>query len=92
MRLAGFALTHSQTGAVVMQNPEKPSAARRRPHSSSLKEHVSLDAQLDSLNDQAERCRRLAGSTYDREISSILGDMAEDYERSARALSRKRAS
>ncbi|HLO19232.1 MAG TPA: hypothetical protein VK192_01915 [Sphingomicrobium sp.] len=52
---------------------------------------MSFDEELHSLNAQAERCRRLAGSTYDREISNMLGDMAETYERSARALIRMRA-
>src|SRR4051794_14426644 len=42
--------------------------------------------QSAALADQASRCRRLAGATYDREICSVLGTMAEDYERTAAEL------
>ena len=73
-----------------MQKSEKSLADEQCSTASNRKEQTSFDQQLDSLNDQAERCRRLAGSTYDREVSTILGDMAAKYERSARALSRKR--
>lgn len=45
---------------------------------------------IESLNDQAERCRRLAAATYNREVSDILGGMAEDYERTASKLSKRR--
>ena len=38
-----------------------------------------LDAHLAS--DQANRCRRLAHSTNDRETAQILHDMADEYER-----------
>jgi hypothetical protein len=48
--------------------------------------------EFTALNDQAERCRRLAGATYNREVSEMLGNMAEDYERSARQLSKKRTN
>jgi hypothetical protein len=51
-----------------------------------------LDDQLQSLNDQAERCRRLAGATYDRDVAAMLGNMAEGYEQTARELSQKRLS
>ena len=44
------------------------------------------DEQADALNRQAERCRRLAGVTYDREISQMLGSMAEEYQRTAEEL------
>jgi PAS domain S-box-containing protein len=44
--------------------------------------------QVDSLNDQAERCRRLAGVTFNREISTMLDEMAADYERTAEELAR----
>jgi hypothetical protein len=47
------------------------------------------DRDLDALNEQAERCRRLAGATYNREVSEMLGDMAERYERSAAELAMK---
>lgn len=50
------------------------------------------DEQADALNAQAEKCRRLAGATYNREMSEILGNMAEGYERTAEALSHPRAS
>lgn len=43
---------------------------------------------IESLNDQAERCRRLAAVTYNREVSDILGGMAEDYERTASKLAK----
>lgn len=49
-----------------------------------------LDDQLESLNDQAERCRRLAGATYDRDVAALLGSMADGYERTAKELSQKR--
>ena len=49
----------------------------------------------DSLNEnappevnpaeQAERCRRLAQATFDRSTSEMLGRMAEDYDRAAKA-------
>jgi hypothetical protein len=45
---------------------------------------------IESLNDQAERCRRLAAATYNREVSDILGGMAEDYERTASKLAKGR--
>ncbi|HVU29959.1 MAG TPA: hypothetical protein VHE36_06120 [Sphingomicrobium sp.] len=46
----------------------------------------SLDEQVENLVEQGERCRRLARSTYNREVSKILEDMAENYESCARAL------
>jgi hypothetical protein len=49
----------------------------------------NFDNELTLLNDQAERCRRLAGATYNREVSEMLGSMAEDYDRSAEELTRK---
>ena len=42
------------------------------------------------LNEQAERCRRLADATFNREVSDMLGDMAEGYERTAEELTRTR--
>jgi hypothetical protein len=51
----------------------------------------NFESQLSALNDQAERCRRLAGATYNREVSEILDSMAESYERSAGELSRRRS-
>jgi len=49
------------------------------------------DEQVEALNAQAEKCRRLAGATYNREMSQILADMAEGYQRAAVGLSRKPA-
>lgn len=50
------------------------------------------EEQANSLNDQAERCRRLADATFNREVSEMLGNMAEDYERTAGELARKRGA
>jgi PAS domain S-box-containing protein len=47
------------------------------------------DEQAEALAGQAERCRRLAGATYNREMADILGTMAEGYERTAGELSKK---
>jgi PAS domain S-box-containing protein len=48
------------------------------------------DEQSGALHEQAERCRRLAQATYDREINKVLGDMAEGFDRAAEDLARKR--
>lgn len=48
------------------------------------------DEQADALSAQAERCRRLADATFNREVCDMLGTMAEGYERSAGELSRGR--
>jgi hypothetical protein len=50
------------------------------------------DEQVGALSDQAERCRRLADATFNREVSEMLGAMAEGYERTAAELSTKRGS
>ena len=42
--------------------------------------------QSNLLHEQAERCRRLAGATYDRATSKVLGTMAEDFDRTAGEL------
>lgn len=39
------------------------------------------------LHDQAERCRRLAGATYDRTTSKVLDEMAAKLEETAKTLS-----
>jgi hypothetical protein len=39
-----------------------------------------------ALIDQACRCRRLAGATYDRETASALERMAEEFDRAAAEL------
>ena len=44
------------------------------------------DEQIGALSAQAEHCRRLAGATFNREVSDILGDMAEGFERTAAEL------
>ena len=43
-------------------------------------------AEAAMLVEQAERCRRLAAATHDREAAGILRAMAADYEQSAQAL------
>jgi PAS domain S-box-containing protein len=48
------------------------------------------DEQAEALSGQAQRCRRLAGATYNREMAEILDNMAEGYERSAEELSKPR--
>jgi PAS domain S-box-containing protein len=50
------------------------------------------DEQSHALHDQAERCRRLAGATYDRDTSKVLGEMAAGFEKTADELARKRDS
>lgn len=50
------------------------------------------DEQAAALHDQAERCRRLADATYDRETSKVLGAMAERFDRTADDLASKRPS
>jgi hypothetical protein len=45
---------------------------------------------LGALNAQAERCRRLAGAMYNREVSEILGSMADGFERTAAEISKSR--
>lgn len=45
--------------------------------------------QANALNAEADRCRRLAQATFNREISTILDNMANGYERSAKDLSDK---
>jgi hypothetical protein len=44
------------------------------------------DEQQRLLQEQAERCRRLADATYDRATSSALGTMAEGFSRTAEEL------
>jgi PAS domain S-box-containing protein len=49
------------------------------------------DEQSEALHEQAERCRRLADATYDRETSKILGDMADEFARKATNLNARLA-
>ena len=44
------------------------------------------DEQGEALYEEAERCRRLARATYDRQTASILADMANGFERTAGEL------
>jgi len=44
------------------------------------------DEQRTALSEQASRCRRLARSTLDTDVSRILGSMARGYEDTAAAL------
>jgi PAS domain S-box-containing protein len=44
------------------------------------------EEQSTALAEQACRCRRLAGATYDREICEVLGTMADEYERTVAHL------
>jgi PAS domain-containing protein len=50
------------------------------------------EEQSEALYDQAERCRRLANATYDRETSKVLGEMATGYDKTAKCLGDKRRS
>ena len=47
------------------------------------------DEQSEALHEQADRCRRLAEATYDRETSKVLGAMASGFEKTAAELSGK---
>lgn len=42
--------------------------------------------QADALHDQATRCRRLAQATHDRQASTVLTNMAAEYDDTAAAL------
>jgi hypothetical protein len=42
-------------------------------------------AQPEDMRDQAERCRRLSRSVYDRATSEMLAKMAQNFDRSAEA-------
>ena len=46
------------------------------------------DEQAEALRVQAKQCRRLADATYNREMSEILGNMADGFERTAGDLSK----
>jgi len=48
------------------------------------------DEQVEALTVQADRCRRLADATFNREVSEMLASMADDYDRTAGELSGKR--
>ena len=48
------------------------------------------DEQMSALKDEAARCRRLADSTFNREVSEMLGAMAAQYDRTAEELSSRR--
>ena len=42
--------------------------------------------QADVLADQAQRCRRLANATYDRQTCSVLSSMADEFAKTAEDL------
>ena len=44
------------------------------------------DEQSAALHEQAERCRRLAQATYDRQTSKVLDDMATGFDQTAENL------
>lgn len=48
------------------------------------------DEQTEVLHEQADRCRRLAGATYDRQTAKVLDDMATGFDRTADELAQKR--
>jgi PAS domain S-box-containing protein len=50
------------------------------------------EEQAEALTAQAERCRRLADATFNREVAEMLGKMADDYERTASELSEGRSA
>jgi PAS domain-containing protein len=50
------------------------------------------DEQSQALQDQAERCRRLAGALYSRESTTVLEGMADGFERTAAELGRRPAN
>jgi PAS domain S-box-containing protein len=47
------------------------------------------DEQVTALVDQANRCRRLANATFNREVSQMLGSMAASYDRRAGELKKE---
>lgn len=48
-----------------------------------------FDQDGNVLRAQAERCRRLAAATYNREMAQSLGALADEYERTAEELKKK---
>lgn len=48
------------------------------------------EEQSESLHREADRCRRLAKSTYDRATSKVLGAMADGFDKTADELASKR--
>jgi hypothetical protein len=72
------------------RNSERSVTEGEHPSSPDAAPPNELDDQLESLNEQAKRCRRLAGATYDRDVATMLANMAEGYERTAKELSQKR--
>lgn len=44
------------------------------------------EEQSEALHDQAERCRRLAQATYDRETNKVLDEMATALEKTVGEL------
>jgi hypothetical protein len=51
-----------------------------------MQNEISNDhAQPGNLREQAERCRRLSRSVYDRATADMLNKMAQNFDRSAEA-------
>lgn len=50
------------------------------------------DEQSGALHEQADRCRRLASATYDRDTSKVLDDMAAGFDRTAEDLANNKRS
>lgn len=48
------------------------------------------DEQAEALTAQAEKCRRLADATFNREVVEVLDKMADGYARTAEQLSKAR--
>jgi PAS domain-containing protein len=48
------------------------------------------DQQTKALHSQADHCRRLADSTFDKKTSRVLNDMAAGFDRTADHLAQKR--
>ena len=47
------------------------------------------DQQVDSLKEQATRCRRLASATHDAQACAMLRSMAMGYDETAETLQRR---
>jgi hypothetical protein len=68
---------------------DQPAPEGRHPSSAHSEFSDNFD-DIGALNAQAERCRRLAGAMYNREVSEILGSMADGFERTAAEISKSR--
>lgn len=98
------AIRHQRTIRDAIAIAERPDGTRFafRPYPTplfhgdgSLKGAVNMlvdvtEEQCEALHRQADRCRRLAQSMYDRETSKILDNMADGFDRTADDLAIKR--